>query len=191
VSYAFTLQLHSQARRAVSAWRLSGTKAAARRISASTASSDLSSSQVIQKRFQRVTVAGGISRQRLASRGRIRVFPANCRSACHIYLQDGVHQIPAADVSERSLEEFTLPRWNNIRNDDDQPGMEVFPAVERREISPIICDERVLLVTDFGHQLPILGAAQPEEVDVLTGVPGTVRHPDERRVKALVDQEPH
>src|SRR5665647_220846 len=105
------------------------------------------------------TAVIGVLRERTAgSTDRIGVFAANCRGAYHVYFQDSIDHRPAADVSQRGSEESTLPHWNNVRNDDDQSGVEAFPTIKRREIGPIICHKRILLVTDSGHQLPILVA---------------------------------
>lgn len=69
--------------------------------------------------------------------------------------------------------------------------MQFFFRVKRGEIRSIIRDQRVVAGADSSHQLPILVTAKPEEVNVFARVPSFVRQRDERRVKALVNQESH
>src|SRR5690348_9265715 len=69
--------------------------------------------------------------------------------------------------------------------------MQFFFSVERGEIRAVVRDERVVIPADSSHQLPILLPAKPEEVHVFTHMPRVPRQGDERRVKALIDQELH
>src|ERR1700736_4719604 len=69
--------------------------------------------------------------------------------------------------------------------------MQFFLSVKRGEIGAVVRDERVILPADSSHQLPIPLSAKSKEVHVFTRVAGNLRHGDERRVKALIDQELH
>src|ERR1035441_3212301 len=69
--------------------------------------------------------------------------------------------------------------------------MQYFFSVESGEIRSVVRNERVILPPDSIHQLPILVPAKPDEVHVFTRVSGVMRQGDERRVKALIDQELH
>ena len=65
--------------------------------------------------------------------------------------------------------------------------MQLLFSVESGEVRAVIRDERVILLADSGHQLPVLVPAKPNEVHVFTQVPGIMREGDQRRVKALID----
>lgn len=64
-------------------------------------------------------------------------------------------------------------------------------TVKRREIRPIVRDERVILSADPCHQLPVLVPSKTEKVHMLADMPGVMRQGNQRRVKALIKQELH
>lgn len=110
---------------------------------------------------------------------RILVVPAGDRRACKIHFDNGVYQIPFADVGQRRWEEIALARRRNVRKDNDKSGMEFFLSVERSEIRAVVRNKRVILSADPSHQLPIFVPAKPEEVHVFTHMTGIVRHRNE------------
>lgn len=94
-----------------------------------------------------------------------------------------------ADAIERRLEEFSLPKRCHVGNDDDKTGMDLGAVVEREEIGPVIRHKGVIALKNRIHQLPILGAALPEIVHMVSRMTGGMSQLNQRSMQALVNEE--
>jgi hypothetical protein len=65
--------------------------------------------------------------------------------------------------------------------------MELFSRIQRREIRPVVGNERVVLAPNDVHKLPVFSTAQTEEVYVFAHVSGLMRQRRQRSTKALID----
>lgn len=83
---------------------------------------------------------------------------------------DCVGQVPRANMLQRRGEEFTLLHRNDVGNDDDHPRVKRFFAVENKEVGAIIGDERVLLLPDDTHKLPIFQPTESAVTDMVSAV---------------------
>jgi hypothetical protein len=69
---------------------------------------------------------------------------------------DRIRQVARANMLQGCGEEFALLRRDNVGDDDDYASMKRFLAVQSKKVGAIVGDERVLLLADDSHQVPIL-----------------------------------
>jgi len=84
---------------------------------------------------------------RLISRTRIRKLSADSRSDYQIYLQNNIRQMASADMCEGPAEEVALARRRHVRNNDDQPRVQLFFPIECGEIRAIVRNEHVVRIS--------------------------------------------
>lgn len=94
-------------------------------------------------------------------------------------------------MAERSGEEFPLASRRDAGNEDDYPSVQGFLSVESEEIGAIVCDERVVVPTDYAHELPVFGTAETKIVYVIGGMTSRMHQFDQRRMQAFIDQKLH
>ena len=76
-------------------------------------------------------------------------------------------------------------------NDDDHTGVERFFAVEIKKVGAIVGDERVLLLADDAHKLPVLQPAESTVTDMICAVARRMRNGDKGCVQTFVNQKLH
>ena len=104
-------------------------------------------------------------------------------------LYHGVDQLSLTDIVEHHLEKLSLEQWSHVRNHDDETGVQRCPTVERKEIRSIVRDERVILLQNKRHQLPVLGTAKAEIIDMIGTVTCRVRKFEQGGMQTFVDQK--
>jgi len=69
--------------------------------------------------------------------------------------------------------------------------MKWFVGVKSQKIYAIVGDKRVLLFTNYGHELPVFVPTQRQIIDMIGHVPCCVRQFNQGRVQAFIDEELH
>lgn len=90
---------------------------------------------------------------------------------------------------ERRLKKCPLLGRSHVGNDNDHARVQGLLPVKGQKVGAIIRDERVLLLADDSHELPILGTAESSVDDMVGDVAGGVGYFHQRGVETLVDQE--
>jgi hypothetical protein len=104
---------------------------------------------------------------------------------------NGIRQVACADVLQGYGKKLLLLQRDHIGNYDDHAGVEQFLAVETKKIGAIVGDERVLLLADYAHKLPIFQAAESTVTDMVRAVARRMGDGDKRRMKSFVNQKLH
>lgn len=104
---------------------------------------------------------------------------------------DSIRQVARADVPQGYGKKLLLLQRDHIGNNDDHAGMEQFLAVEIKKIGAIVGDERVLLLADYAHKLPIFQPAESTVTDMVRAVARRMGDGDKGRVQAFVNQKLH
>jgi hypothetical protein len=104
-------------------------------------------------------------------------------------LHDGIRQVSRPNVLQGCGEKFALLRRNYVGNDNDHASMERFVAVEIKKVGAVVGDERVLLLADNAHKLPIFQAAESTVTDMVCAVARRMRNGDKGCVQAFVNQK--
>ena len=87
--------------------------------------------------------------------------------------------------------EFALLHRDDVGNYNDHASMERFVAVEIKKVGAIVGDERVLLLADDSHQLPVFQAAESAVTYMVRGVARRTGDTYKRCMKAFVYQKLH
>ena len=90
---------------------------------------------------------------------------------------------------EGCLKKCPLQGRSNVGNDNDDARVQGLLPVKGQKLGAISRDERVLLLADDSHELPILGTAESSVGDMVGGVAGGMGYFHQRSVETLVDQE--
>ena len=69
-------------------------------------------------------------------------------------------------------------------------NLELF-SIERDKVRQVVRHERVFLLPNYRHQLPVLQASESSIVNMIRGVTRGICDPDKRCVKAFVNQKFH
>jgi hypothetical protein len=104
---------------------------------------------------------------------------------------DRIRQIAGANMLQGCSEKFALLRGGNIGHDDDYAGVQGLFAVKVKKVGAIVGDERVLLLADNAHKLPIFQAAESTVTDMVCAVARRMRNGDKGCVQAFVNQKLH
>jgi hypothetical protein len=88
---------------------------------------------------------------------------------------------------EGRLKKCPLLCRSNVGNDNDHARVQGLPPVKGQKVGAIISDERVLLLADDSHDLPILGTAESSVGDMVGDVAGSMGYFHQRGVETLVD----
>ncbi len=118
-----------------------------------------------------------------------RVLAALDPVAVVLHFEDHVDDFPLADMVKRRLKEFPLPQRRHIGNDDDEARVDWRSAVERKEIRSIVGHERIAVLQDCLHQVPVFRTTETEIGHVVRSMSGSMRQFDQGGMQALVDEE--
>ena len=88
-------------------------------------------------------------------------------------------------------EKLTLLQRDHIGNNNDNASVERFFSVEIKKIGAVVGDERVLLVADDPHKLPILQSAESAVTDMVCAVTRRMGNGDEGSVQAFINEKLH
>lgn len=99
--------------------------------------------------------------------------------------------LAAGQLLQNEREQFPLPLWKNLRQNDDEACMELLPGIELPEVASIVSHEREIIGDDAWHQIPIGLSAQAQPVYMRAIVTIALRDGHKRGVKAFVDQKFH
>lgn len=91
---------------------------------------------------------------------------------------------------EHSPKKLPLAWRSDAWNNHDQPGVQGDAIVERQKIGAIIHDQRILQPGNELDELPVFRSAKAQIVDVIRHMSRASGQFDQRRVQALVDQQP-
>ena len=80
---------------------------------------------------------------------------------------------------------------DHVRKNNDHASVKRLFAVKVKEVGAVVGDERVLLLTDNAHKLPIFQAAEPTVIDMVRRVARRMRNGHKGCVQAFVDQKLH
>lgn len=94
-------------------------------------------------------------------------------------------------VCEKTIQELPLFVGGNLRDNDDQPGVNRFSGIKFSEVLGIVCNKGEIPIDDVRHQAPVRFAAQPDPVDVACFMSASLRYRNEGRVQALIDKKSH
>jgi hypothetical protein len=106
-----------------------------------------------------------------------------------LHLHYGIGQVSPVNMIEGRLKKCPLLCRSNVGNDNDHARVQGLLPVKGQKVGAIIRDERVLLLPDDSHDLPILGSAESSVGDMVGDVAGGMGYLHQRGVKTLVDQE--
>lgn len=106
-------------------------------------------------------------------------------------LHDRIRQIPRANMLQRCREKFALLQRDHVGNNNDYTSVERLFAVQTKKVGAIVGNERVLLLADYAHKLPVLQPAESTVTDMVCGVARRMRDGDKGCVKALINQKLH
>ena len=102
-----------------------------------------------------------------------------------------IGQVARANMLQGCGKKFALLQWDDVRHDDDYTRMERFFAVETKKVGAIVGDERVLLLADDPHKLPIFQSAESAVTDMVRAVARRMSDGNKGCVQALVNQQLH
>jgi hypothetical protein len=85
-------------------------------------------------------------------------------------LHNRIRQVSGANMLEGYSEKFALLQRDHVGNNNDDASVKRFFAVQIKEVGAIVRDERVLLLANNTHKLPIFQAAESTVADMVCAV---------------------
>jgi hypothetical protein len=104
---------------------------------------------------------------------------------------DRVCQVPLANMLQGCREEFSLLERDHVGNNNDHASVERLFAVEIKKVGAIVGDERILLLADDSHKLPVFQSAESAVTDMVCAVARRMGDADKGCVQAFVNQKLH
>src|ERR1700730_6298702 len=104
---------------------------------------------------------------------------------------DGIRQVARANVLQGYPEELALLHRDDVGHDNDHASVERLFAVQIKKVAAVVGDDRILLLADDTHKLPIFQAAESTVADMVCAVARGVGDADKGCVQAFVNQKLH
>ena len=104
---------------------------------------------------------------------------------------DSIGQVARADMLQSCHKEFALLHRDDVGHDNDHASVKRFFAVQIEKVGAIVGDERVFLLADDSHQLPVFQAAESAVTYMVRGVARRTGDTYKRCMKAFVYQKLH